>query len=208
MGIGRGMGEWGGEDAGKKAVVRDCHRIQERGAVSPVGETTAKKQDTQEQFPPRTQGPPISPTPQPHQPRRQDSSYRKTTGTKILENRNCWDYKGIHFIHTNWSVECPCESLTVVSKFLGKKPRNKTPTDGRSFSSPFGLSQHFFSSFRFGTAFPFFFVPLNHWSVFWVETDSCTMSSWRLHSPPGLDIPGGNHSFSSLLDRTCVCFPF
>lgn len=47
VGRGMGVGEWGGEDAGKKAVVRDCHRIQERGAVSPVGETTAKKQDTQ-----------------------------------------------------------------------------------------------------------------------------------------------------------------
>lgn len=125
VGRARDVGEWGGEDAGKKAVVRDCHHTQERGAVSPVGQTTAKKQDTQELFPPQTQGPPLSPPPNPTNQDDRIPAHRKTTGTKILENRNCWDYKGTHFIHTNWSFERPCESLTVVPKFLGKKTKKQ-----------------------------------------------------------------------------------
>ena len=44
---GEGEGEGEREDVGKKAAIRDHHCIPEREAVSPVGETTAKKQDTQ-----------------------------------------------------------------------------------------------------------------------------------------------------------------
>ena len=46
-GKGRGKGEGEGEDVGEKAVNRDCHCIPETETVSPVGETTAKKQDAQ-----------------------------------------------------------------------------------------------------------------------------------------------------------------
>lgn len=38
-----------------------------------------------------------------------------------------------------------------------------------------------------------------------METNPCTESSWRLRAPPGLDVPGGNHSFSPpLIGLACV----
>lgn len=205
VGRGMGVGGWGGEDAGKKAVIRDCHPIQERGAVSVVGETTAKKQDTQEQFPPRTQHLPLTPPPNPTNQDDRIPAHRKTTETKILENRNCWDFKGTHFIHTNWSFKRPCESLTVMSKFLGKNSKNKKPIDGRSFSSPLGLSQHFFFFFSFRHSLSFFshssqpLEPVLGGNRF---LHHVKLAAWR---SPGAGRSGWKPFLSSPSDRTCMC---
>ena len=146
------------------------------------------------------------PPPPPFHPTHQDDripAHRKTTGTKVLENRNCWDYKGTHFIHTNWSFERPYESFNCsVQIFLGGEKTQ--PIDGRSFSSPFGLSQHFFFS-SFWHRLSRVFVPLNHRSLFWMETNPCAESSWQLVAPPGAGRSGWKPFLVPPFDRTCVC---
>lgn len=150
-------------------------------------------------------GPKAQPASPPFHPTHQDDripAHRKTTGTKVLENRNCWDYKGTHFIHTNWSFERPCESFNCSVQIFrgGEKPN---PLTGGVFP-PLLVCHSIFFSLRFGTGFPIF--------SFLSIIGAC--SGWKpIHAPSqagGFALPRGwTFRVETIpfppFDRTCVC---